>query len=97
MTAQRGLFEHAADLDRQADELKAQAKLLVYVMDRSKKPRRRSMSAVEHRERAQRYRTRAALHLGPTRQELMLAAIKHEAIAEELDGLDDPEGKAGLA
>ena len=55
------------------------------------------MSAVEHRERAQRYRMRAALHLDPTRQELMLAAIKHEAIAEELDGLDDPEGKAGLA
>jgi hypothetical protein len=47
--------------------------------------RRRRLTADEHRARAQRYRREASSNLDrKTRQELILLAIKHEVIAEEL-------------
>lgn len=55
-------------------------------MNAAGKHKRRRLTAAEHRERAQEFRRRAAQHLqANARQELMLSAIKHEAIAEELE------------
>jgi hypothetical protein len=56
------------------------------------KRKRRRMSAAGHRERAQRFRQRAT-HLlqAKAKQELMLSATKHEAIAEELDRSEGDE------
>lgn len=50
------------------------------------KHKRRPLTAVEHRERAKRYRRQAIEYLddSQTREDLMLSAIKHETIAEEL-------------
>jgi hypothetical protein len=56
------------------------------------KHKRRHLTAGEHRERAQRYRMQAIQNLdAKIREELMLSAIKHEAIAEELARLESDE------
>jgi hypothetical protein len=65
-------------------------------MNTAGKHKLRRLSAVEHRERAQKFRMQAIRHLDrKARTELMLSAIKHEAIAEELDRLDSSENRAG--
>jgi hypothetical protein len=47
---------------------------------------RRTLSAIEHRQRAQRYRKLAAQNFNSkVIRELMCSAIKHEAIADELE------------
>ena len=54
-------------------------------MNTAGKRKRRQLSAIEHRERAQRLRMQAIRWIDrKVRTELMLSAIKHEAIAEEL-------------
>lgn len=54
-------------------------------MSEGGKHRRRRLSEIEHRERADRYRKHANSNIDPnTQQELIVLAIKHEAIADEL-------------
>lgn len=61
-------------------------------MSATGKHKRRRLTAVEHRERATRYRKQAIQNLdNKVRQELMLRAIKHESIAEELARLETDE------
>jgi hypothetical protein len=53
---------------------------------------KKRMTMAEHRERARLLRTQAIAIMGRrARQELMLAAIEHEAIAEELERLEADE------
>jgi hypothetical protein len=59
-------------------------------MNTTGKRKRRPLTAEEHRKRAQKYRRLATHHLqAKSRQELMLAAIKHEVIADELVQLEE--------